>query len=233
MITRNNTLALLFLSSSIFAEETEFKNLEEKASYLLGRNIGNSLLQDKMEVEVESLLIGLREALSRAESRFSDEATEKILRENFARLEKKEIEKMKALIQERSKKAEAFLAENRKREEVTTTDSGLQYEILSTSKGTKPRESDYVIAHLHGTLVNGIIFNSTVDEGIPGDFRIDQVIPGLGEALQLMSVGSKWKVYLPPALGFGEQGSGEIIGPNEVLVYEIELLTIQDLSAKD
>ena len=140
---------------------------------------------------------------------------------------------MKALIQERSKKAEAFLAENRKREEVTTTDSGLQYEILSTSKGTKPRESDYVIAHLHGTLVNGIIFNSTVDEGIPGDFRIDQVIPGLGEALQLMSVGSKWKVYLPPALGFGEQGSGEIIGPNEVLVYEIELLTIQDLSAKD
>ena len=233
MNLRNTALAFLFLSSSIFATETDFKNLEEKASYLIGRNIGESLLLDGVEVEVKPLLVGLREALSKTESRFSSETTEEILRANFARLEKKEMEKIKTLAQERLQEAEAFLSKNKKREGVTTTDSGLQYEILTAGKGPKPQESDYVIAHLHGTLVSGVIFNSTVDEGIPGDFRIDQVILGLEEVLQLMPVGSKWRVYLPPALGFGEHGSGEIIGPNEVLVYEVELITIQDLSAED
>ena len=89
-----------------------------------------------------------------------------------------------------------------------------------------------MIVHYHGTLMNGVIFDSTVDSGIHGDFRIDQVIPGLQEALQLMPAGSKWKVYLPTALGFGEQGSGDIIGPNEVLIYELELLSIQEREKK-
>ena len=232
MIARN-ILTFLFLSSSIFAAETEFKNLEEKASYLIGRHIGDSLLQDEVEVEVEPLLLGLREALSKIESRFSDEATEKILSENYDRLEKKQIEKIKAFAQERLKEVEMFLAKNGKREGVTITDSGLQYEVLSASEGAKPQETDYAIAHLHGTLTNGIVFDSSVERGVPEDFRLDQMISGLGEVLQLMSVGSKWKVYIPPAIGFGEEGSGELIGPNEILVYEVELLSIRDSKKKD
>lgn len=232
MITRNNILVFLFLSSSIFAAETEFESSEEKVSYLIGRNIGNSLLQDGVEVEIEPLLVGVREALSKIESQISDEAAERILRENYARLEEEEMERVKALAQERLKEGEAFLAKNGKREEVTTTDSGLQYEVISASEGAKPQEADYVIAHLHGTLVNGVVFDSTVDRGVPGDFRIDQVLPGLQEVLQLVPVGAKWKVYFPAELGFGEQGSGDIIGPNEVLIYEVELISIQELESE-
>ena len=86
---------------------------------------------------------------------------------------------------------------------------------------------------MHGTLTNGIVFDSSVERGVPEDFRLDQMISGLGEVLQLMSVGSKWKVYIPPAIGFGEEGSGELIGPNEILVYEVELLSIRDSKKKD
>lgn len=233
MITRNSVFAFLFLSSAIFAAETKFKNSEEKVSYLIGRNIGDSLLQDGVEVEVEPLLVGIREALSKIESQISPEAAQELFRENYARLEKQAMEKAKALAQEKLKEGEAFLAKNGKREGVISTESGLQYEVISASDGDKPQEADYVLAHLHGSLADGVVFDSTVDRGVPGDFRIDQVIPGLQEALQLMPTGSKWKVYLPAKLGFGEQGSGDIIGPNEVLIYELELLTIQDLEKED
>ncbi len=232
MITRNSTLAFLCLSSSIFAAETEFKNSEEKFSYLIGRNIGNSLLHDGAKVETESLLVGIRDALSKRESQISDEEAEVIFQENYDRLAKEHFAEVKAIAQKSLAKGEAFLEKNGKGEGVITTKSGLQYEVISEGKGAKPLEKDYVLTQLHGTLINGVVFESTVDSGHPGDFRIDQVIPGLQEALQLMSTGAKFKVYLPAALGFGEQGSGELIGPNEVLIYEIELLEIQKREKK-
>ena len=232
MITRNSTLAFLCLSSSIFAAETEFKNSEEKFSYLIGRNIGNSLLHDGAKVETESLLVGIRDALSKRESQISDEEAEVIFQENYDRLAKEHFAEVKAIAQKSLAKGEAFLEKNGKGEGVITTKSGLQYEVISEGKGAKPLEKDYVLTQLHGTLINGVVFESTVDSGNPGDFRIDQVIPGLQEALQLMSTGAKFKVYLPAALGFGEQGSGELIGPNEVLIYEIELLEIQKRDKK-
>lgn len=232
MITRNSTLAFLCLSSSIFAAETEFKNSEEKFSYLIGRNIGNSLLHDGAKVETESLLVGIRDALSKRESQISDEEAEVIFQENYDRLAKEHFAEVKAIAQKSLAKGEAFLAKNGKGEGVITTKSGLQYEVISEGKGAKPLEKDYVLTQLHGTLINGVVFESTVDSGHPGDFRIDQVIPGLQEALQLMSTGAKFKVYLPAVLGFGEQGSGELIGPNEVLIYEIELLEIQKRDKK-
>ena len=233
MITRNNTLAFLLFSSSIFAAETEFKNLDEKVSYLIGRNIGNSILQDGMEMETEPLLLGLREVLTEIDSQISEETAQELFSEFYERLKKETIEKREAFAQERLIEAQAFLAKNGKREGVTTTDSGLQYEIITSSEGAKPGEKDYVIIDFHGTLVNGVVFQSTIDEGIPGDLRVDQNIAGLEEILQLMPEGSKWKVYIPPALGFGKQGSGELIGPNEVLIYELELRSIQDFTKED
>ena len=222
----------MLASSSISAEEMQFKNSEEKISYLIGRNIGDGLRQDGVEVNMDSLLAGLREAYAKTESKISDQEAEKILRDFHMKLQKKENEKMAAYAQKRLAEGQAFLLKNGKRKGVVTTGSGLQYEVISTGKGKKPQETDYVIVHYHGTLMNGVIFDSTVDSGIHGDFRIDQVIPGLQEALQLMPAGSKWKVYLPTALGFGEQGSGDIIGPNEVLIYELVLLSIQEREKK-
>lgn len=225
---RSNILAIILASSSIFAEEVKLKNTEEKVSYLLGRNIGDGLRQDEVKVNIESLLLGLQESYANTKSKISDEDAQKLLTEFYTDLQNKQKAEADDFSQKRLEEGRAFLEKNGKREGVITTDSGLQYEIISTGKGAKPKEKDYVKVHYHGTLMNGVIFKSTVDEGIPGDFRVDKVIPGLQEALQLMTTGSKWKLYLPTELGLGDHRSGKIIGPNDVLIYELELLSIRE-----
>ncbi len=120
----------------------------------------------------------------------------------------------------------AFLEENKAREGVITTESGLQYEVLTEGTGAKPTAQDKVRVHYHGTLIDGKVFDSSVDRGEPATFGVGQVIPGWTEVLQLMPVGSKWKVYIPSALGYGERGAGGDIGPNAALIFEVELLEI-------
>lgn len=120
----------------------------------------------------------------------------------------------------------AFLEQNKSREGVTSTESGLQYEILTEGTGAKPTAEDQVRVHYHGTLIDGKIFDSSVERGEPVVFGVGQVIPGWTEALQLMPVGSKWKIYIPSAIGYGERGAGADIGPNSALIFEVELLEI-------
>lgn len=128
--------------------------------------------------------------------------------------------------QENLETGNAFLEENKSREGVTTTESGLQYEIITDGTGEKPTETDQVRVHYHGTLIDGTVFDSSVDRGEPATFGVNQVITGWTEALQLMPVGSKWKVYIPSELGYGERGAGGDIGPNSTLIFEVELLEI-------
>ncbi len=123
-------------------------------------------------------------------------------------------------------KGQAFLSENGKKAGVTTTASGLQYEIIKAGNGPKPKSTDKVKVHYHGTLLDGTVFDSSVQRGEPVTFGVTQVIPGWTEALQLMSVGSKYKLYIPSNLAYGEQGGGEKIGANETLIFEVELLEI-------
>jgi len=120
----------------------------------------------------------------------------------------------------------AFLEKNKAREGVTTTESGLQYEILTEGTGAKPSAEDQVRVNYHGTLIDGKVFDSSVDRGEPVVFGVSQVIPGWTEALELMPVGSKWKIYLPSAIAYGERGAGGDIGPNSALIFEVELLEI-------
>lgn len=120
----------------------------------------------------------------------------------------------------------AFLEKNKAREGVTTTESGLQYEIITEGTGPKPTAEDQVRVHYHGTLIDGTVFDSSVDRGEPAVFGVGQVIPGWTEALQLMPVGSKWKVFIPSSIGYGERGAGAKIGPNATLIFEVELLEI-------
>lgn len=128
--------------------------------------------------------------------------------------------------QENLEAGNAFLEKNKAREGVTTTESGLQYEVLTEGTGAKPTATDQVRVNYHGTLIDGTVFDSSVDRGEPATFGVGQVIPGWTEALLLMPVGSKWKVYLPSAIAYGERGAGGDIGPNAALIFEVELLEI-------
>ena len=121
-----------------------------------------------------------------------------------------------------------YLAENAKKEGVTTTESGLQYEVINSGKGAKPAPSDQVTVHYHGTLLDGTVFDSSVDRGEPASFGVTQVIKGWTEALQLMSIGDKWKLTIPSDLAYGDQGAGGMIGPGATLVFEVELLGIKN-----
>jgi FKBP-type peptidyl-prolyl cis-trans isomerase len=128
--------------------------------------------------------------------------------------------------QDNLEEGNAFLETNKAREGITITESGLQYEVLTAGTGAKPTAADQVRVHYHGTLIDGTVFDSSVDRGEPATFGVGQVIPGWTEALQLMPTGSKWKVYLPSAIAYGERGAGGEIGPNAALIFEVELLEI-------
>ena len=150
----------------------------------------------------------------------SEEEANVILQEYFQNLANKALEA-------NSEAGKAFLAENAKREEVTTTASGLQYEVLLEGEGDSPKATDEVTVHYHGTLIDGSVFDSSVERGQPATFPVNGVIPGWIEALQLMKPGAKYKLFIPSDLAYGERGAGQMIGPNSTLIFEVELISIK------
>lgn len=196
----------------------------EKASYGIGLNLGRSLTQDGLDkLDSKAVALGIDDALSKTDPRVSDEELMKAFEELQAQAE--------AHVKAQSEKAladgQAFLAENGKREGVVTTESGLQYEIITSADGAQPGADDVVTVHYHGTLTDGTVFDSSVDRGTPIQLRVDQVIPGWVEGLQLMHVGEKAKLFIPSELAYGEQSPSPKIPANSVLVFEIELQGIQ------
>ena len=149
----------------------------------------------------------------------TSEEAKNLLNNYFAELQQKADEQNK-------KKGEAFLSENKKRNEVITTASGLQYEIIKQGNGAKPSETDTVRCHYEGRLIEGRVFDSSYQRNQPADFPVNQVISGWVEALQLMPVGSKWRLFIPSELAYGVHGAGDVIGPNEALIFDVELLEI-------
>ncbi|MDR2010509.1 MAG: FKBP-type peptidyl-prolyl cis-trans isomerase [Bacteroidales bacterium] len=193
----------------------------EKASYALGMQVGHNLGQQGLDtvLNVEYILAGIKDAINK-NAQLDINATDDILNNFFMELQKSS---HTAKIAE----GEAFLAENAKRSEIKTTESGLQYEILVEGNGPKPTINSTVKTHYKGTLLNGTVFDSSYDRGQPISFPLNGVIRGWTEALQLMPVGSKWKLYVPYNLAYGERGSGPIIGPFETLIFEVELIDIE------
>lgn len=199
------------------ALDTDYKML----SYGLGLNIGTGISQQGVpELDVESLLAGIRESVAGEEPRISQEQ----LSEAIARIQQLEAEKMQQLAQANLEKGTAFLAENGKREGIVTTESGLQYEVLNKGEGASPTAESIVSTHYHGTLIDGSVFDSSIEKGEPIEFAVNQVIPGWTEALQLMKVGSKWRLYVPAGLAYGEYSPGPDIPPQSTLIFEVELL---------
>jgi FKBP-type peptidyl-prolyl cis-trans isomerase FklB len=192
----------------------------EKISYALGVSLGQNLKNSGFtSLSHQKLSDGIRDVLQDSKLEMSMQEAQTLINDYFQQLQEKTYEQN---IQE----GNAFLEENAKRPEVKTTASGLQYEIIAEGKGETPKASDRVEVHYHGTLINGNVFDSSVNRGEPATFGVTQVIQGWVEALQLMPVGSKWKLFIPSELAYGAQGAGQSIGPHTTLVFEVELLAI-------
>ena len=199
------------------------KTEKQKLSYAMGQQIGGGIQQDKLDVATESLVLGLTHALNGEESILSPEEMRAVI-ENF----QKEMQaKANETQQGGAEVGTKFLAKNATKEDVQILDSGLQYIILNEGNGVKPAATDTVDVHYEGSLIDGTVFDSSIKRGEPATFPVNGVIQGWQEALKLMAVGSKWKVFIPSDLAYGSQGAGSAIGPNEALIFEMELLAIK------
>jgi FKBP-type peptidyl-prolyl cis-trans isomerase FklB len=181
-----------------------------------------------IDITPEVLIAGIKDALSGSKTVVTQEEIQQTLMTFQRELMSKQAELGKELGEKNKKDGEAFLADNKKKEGVKTTASGLQYKAITEGKGKKPTASDTVRVHYKGTLLDGSEFDSSYKHGEPAEFSVSGVIPGWTEAVQLMPVGSKWQLFIPSKLAYGEQGQGREIGPNATLIFEVELLAIVD-----
>lgn len=192
----------------------------DKVSYALGLSIGNNFQNSGINnLVVEDFIDGLKAVLSGGKPAISYDEAKLVIDEFFVKLQKEKLELNK-------KAGEEFLNINRHKAGVVELPSGLQYEVLKKGEGKRPSATDKVKCHYHGTLINGTVFDSSIQRGEPAVFGVSQVIPGWVEALQLMEVGSKWRLFIPSDLAYGEHGAGNLIEPNSTLIFDVELLDI-------
>lgn len=192
----------------------------DKVSYALGLSIGNNFQNSGIkDLQMEDFVKGLKDVLSEAQPVISYDEAKEVINDFFVKLQGEKLEINK-------KAGEEFLAINKHKAGVVELPSGLQYQVLTKGTGAKPTAQDQVKCHYHGTLINGTVFDSSVERGEPAVFGVSQVIPGWVEALQLMETGSKWRLFIPSNLAYGEHGAGEVIEPNSTLVFDVELLDI-------
>ncbi|MDG6778119.1 FKBP-type peptidyl-prolyl cis-trans isomerase [Thiomicrorhabdus sp. zzn3] len=195
----------------------------EIVSYSLGRQMGDQFAADPFDgIDAKAIAAGVIDSLSGTPSPISQDDFQKAFQEINEIMQAKEAEKA----QKAAAEGEAFLAENAKKDGVMVTDSGLQYEILEAGTGEKPTAESVVSTHYHGTLIDGTVFDSSVERGQPAQFPVNRVIAGWTEALQMMPTGSKWRLYIPHNLAYGPQGSGGKIAPYSALIFDVELLDI-------
>jgi len=208
------------------AEESKFKTPQEELSYVLGMDMGASLKRLGTDVDLKTLMQGLEHTLKGEQTLLTSEQANNIKQAFFKKRQEEQAAEQKAAGERNLKEGEAFLAENKTREGVKTTESGLQYLIVKQGDGPKPKDTDQVKVHYRGTLIDGTEFDSSHKRGEPVTFPVKGVIPGWTEGLQLMPVGSTYKLFIPAKLAYGERGAGRQIGPNATLIFEVELLDI-------
>jgi FKBP-type peptidyl-prolyl cis-trans isomerase len=206
------------------------KTQKDKFSYSLGMNLGASLHRQAVPVDPAILARGLRDSLAGGKTLLTEDEARATLMEVQNDLRKKQQEKMQLVGETNKKEGEAFLAANKGKEGVVTLPDGLQYKILTQGTGPKPSASDSVVCNYRGALINGTEFDSSYKRGQPTTFPVSGVIKGWTEALPLMPVGSKWQLFIPPDLAYADHGAGPDIGPNATLIFEVELLSIQEKS---
>ncbi len=218
---KNLLLVLTCIGFTLAANAQNLKDARDSLSYAVGVIWGQNMIQQGMDdVSIEQVAAAMKALMNDEKTVFDIKTANDIVKHHI--LAKKEAAKAKNLEEGR-----IFLAENAKRPGVKVTDSGLQYEVLVQGDGPVPKSTDKVKVHYTGTLIDGTVFDSSVERGEPIVFPVTGVIKGWVEALQMMPVGSKWKLYIPSELAYGERGAGASIGPNAVLIFEVELLGIE------
>jgi FKBP-type peptidyl-prolyl cis-trans isomerase len=209
------------------AEEAPMlKTEKDKVNYGIGVSMGRNLKRQGIEVDVDLVVKGMKDELSGGKLLMSQEELQKTMREFQTELMQKQVKAKKTAAQDNKKEGDAFLAKKKQEKGVVTTKSGLQYKILAKGTGKKPTENDTVEVNYKGTLIDGKVFDSS-NPGQPITLQLKQVIRGWQEALKLMPVGSRWQLFIPPELAYGEQGAGAEIGPNATLIFEVELVAIK------
>ncbi len=203
------------------------KTQKDKLSYALGMNLGSNLHKEKVEVDPAIVLRGLKDALAAGKMLLTEDEARATLTQLQTEVRSKQQGKMKVAGEMNKKEGVEFLAANKSKEGVVILPSGLQYKILTEGTGPKPTASDTVVCNYRGTLISGAEFDSSYKRGQPASFPVNGVIKGWTEALQLMPVGSKWQLFVPAELGYGDRGAGADIGPGATLIFEVELLSIQ------
>jgi len=216
----------LGLSSPTLAQSS-LDTEQQQLSYILGLDVGESLQNLEIDIDVDLLMTGIGHALSGEERLISADEADGIRNAFIQRMQAQAQQEAFAQAQALLEQGQQFMAENAQRDGVEVTDSGLQYEVLEAAEGDSPAATDVVTVHYQGTLIDGTEFDSSYSRGEPATFPLDGVIPGWTEGLQLMTVGSTYRFVIPPELAYGEQGAGQVIAPNSTLVFEVELLGIE------
>lgn len=199
----------------------------DRLSYALGLSMGNNFRASGIQqIDVQDFADGVAAVFYGSEPKMSYDEAKAEIQKFFTELEAKQQAEAAKMGEINAKAGEEFLADNGKRAEVKTTASGLQYEVLEEGNGPKPTAQDKVEVHYTGKLIDGTVFDSSEERGVPATFGVTQVIPGWVEALQLMNEGSKWRLFIPSALAYGPQGAGGLIGPNSTLIFDVTLLKV-------
>ena len=226
--------ALIILCSAgmvIAQDATPLKEQKDKLSYSLGMTIGKSIKRDSIETNPDLVARGIKDVLTGEKILLTDEQMAEVFMTLQKDLVTKQAEERKALAEKNLKEGEKFLAENAKKEGVVTQPSGLQYKVITDGKGKKANRTDAVTVNYRGTMIDGTEFDSSYKRNEPATFQLQNMIPGFTEGVSLMKVGSKWQLFIPSKLAFGEEGAEDAIGPNAALIFEVELLDAKDVAA--
>ncbi len=209
------------------APETKLDTPKSRISYTIGVNIGQDFNTQKMDIDTDVMLMGLKDSLTGKELRLTDEEMGSEIQAFQEKMQAKMVAEMEAAAAKNQADGEAFLAENAKKEGVVVTESGLQYKVLEPGEGDSPAAADVATVHYRGTLIDGAQFDSSYDRGQPATFPVGGVIAGWTEALQMMKPGAKWQLVIPASLAYGERGAGQDIGPNATLIFDVELISVE------
>jgi FKBP-type peptidyl-prolyl cis-trans isomerase len=220
---------LFFLACSADKPEAkapELNTFEQKISYVFGREIGQSFQEAPTKVDLDAFMRGIKDAMNKTPSLISTEEEEKAKTEFSAKMQEEQAKRMAAVAEKNQKDEEGFLAKNKSEPGVVTTASGLQYQVIQEGTGDALKETDRVKVHYRGTLIDGTEFDSSYSRNEPAEFEVGGVIPGWTEGLQLMKVGGKYRLWVPSKLAYGARGAGRVIGPNTMLIFEVEPLEV-------
>ena len=220
--------SIFLVATTAFSQEsTTLKDEKDKVSYSIGLDIGNTFKKQKMDIDPTVLISGLKDGYSGNKPQMTEEEVKATMTAFSKSMMEKQANQAKEASAKNGAEGEKFLADNKSKEGVKTTASGLQYKVLKEGSGESPKETDTVVTNYRGTLIDGTEFDSSYKRNEPASFPVNRVIKGWTEALQMMKPGAKYQLFIPAGLAYGERGAGQDIGPNQTLIFEVELLSVK------